>query len=126
MRFRFSRPDLHRTIPVATGFALLVAGAALGGCSRHDAEPLDLNNDTGVVESDNVALPQDLPPPSPSPVETALPPGVTGNAVALPPPPPPAEPDAQVLDDASTTGMTARADRGQPAQDEAPSADVRQ
>jgi hypothetical protein len=85
--------------------ATLLAATALAGCSRHD-EPETPPADT------NMAVEEIAPPeaaPTPEPMPTAAPSPIE-NVAALPDSPPPA-PDEQMLDDASVTGMTARANR---------------
>ncbi len=104
--------------------AMLLAGSGLllatglAACSND-------NVDEAPIE--NSAFDEDAPPPTPLPEENyeAAPP-VTENLSAVAPaeelpPPPPIEPDQQVLDDASATGMTSRSTRGeQQAAEEAP------
>lgn len=88
--------------------AVLVAALGLGACSSHqDPVPIDNGMSTSDANVDDV-VPQE-PAPLPTPSTDILPPA---NVVAPLPSPTPEAPDAQVLDDASTTGMTARADRG--------------
>lgn len=104
--------------------AMLLAGSGLllatgvAGCSGSEPEDAPIENS---------AFDEEAPPPTPLPEENyeAAPP-VTENLSAVAPaeelpPPPPIEPDQQVLDDASATGMTSRSTRGEakPA-DEAP------
>ncbi len=91
------------------GSGLLLA-AGVGGCS--DREPED-------TQIENSAFDEDSPPPTPLPEETyeSAPPVTENLSAAAPvevlPPPPPVEPDQQVLDDASATGMTSRSTRDQ-------------
>ncbi len=88
---------------------LATAALALAGCSRSEPEPEPTN--TTIVqelpEEANMAEP--LPEPTPTPEQNL--------AEALPPEETPA-PDAQMLDDASATGMTSRSARG--VEEEAP------
>jgi hypothetical protein len=82
---------------------------ALGACSKSEPEAPPLQNiETPALED----LPT-LNEPEPMPTETVTP---VNTAEALPPPPP-VEPDQQMLDDAAAVGMTARADRSQPAEE---------
>jgi hypothetical protein len=104
--------------------AMLLAGSGLllatgvAGCSGSEPEDAPIENS---------AFDEEAPPPTPLPEENyeAAPP-VTENLSAVAPaeelpPPPPIEPDQQVLDDASATGMTSRSTRGeQKAAEEAP------
>jgi len=95
--------------------AMLLAGSGLflatglAACSGSDEPDAPIENS---------AFDEDAPPPTPLPEENyeAAPP-VTENLSAVAPaeelpPPPPIEPDQQVLDDASATGMTSRSTRG--------------
>ena len=86
-----------------------VAGLALAGCSRSDREETETVNDTVVTE---VPAAEPLPEPAPLPTPT-----VEANLAEPLPEASPEEPDAQMMDDASATGMTARAarDDGTPA-----------
>ncbi|MEG3122405.1 hypothetical protein [Sphingomonas sp. GB1N7] len=93
-------------------FATLLLAGALAACSRDEPERAP-ENDVQQIE--------DLPPtptPTPSPTRAALPvPDATiqSNAIDELSEAPP-EPDAQMLDDAAASGMTARASRGEPQQ----------
>ncbi len=102
-------------VALLAGSGLLLA-TGLGGCS--DKAPED-------APIENSAFDEDAPPPTPLPAENyeAAPPPVTENLSAVAPadvlpPPPPVEPDQQVLDDASATGMTSRSTRGQSSSDD--------
>ncbi len=95
------------------GSALLLAGG-LAACSND-------NVDEAPIE--NSAFDEDAPPPVESNANTTTyeaTPDIVENAAAVAPPaeelppPPPVEPDQQVLDDASATGMTSRTTRGEP------------
>ena len=91
---RFARPLL----------LVAAAGLALAGCSRSDREE--------TVETDNTTVVTDVPEavetPEPAPTPT---PTIETNAAEPLPEAEPEAPDAQMLDDASATGMTARAQR---------------
>lgn len=99
------RKTIHRlSLPVAAA-SLLVLG--LSGCSRSEPEPAPTENyaDAPVEE------------PTPEPTEETVtniaePATNMAEAEAAPPPPPERSVDQQMLDDASATGMTARAKRG--------------
>ncbi|WP_082458333.1 hypothetical protein [Sphingomonas sp. Leaf10] len=102
-------------VALLAGSGLLLA-TGLAACSND-------NVDEAPIE--NSAFDEEAPPPTPLPEDNyeAAPP-VTENLSAVAPaeelpPPPPIEPDQQVLDDASATGMTSRSTRGeaQPADD---------
>ncbi|KQT35035.1 hypothetical protein ASG29_02570 [Sphingomonas sp. Leaf412] len=83
---------------------LLAAAVALAGCSRSDPEPEVAN--TMTVEELPEA-PATVAEPLPEPVATP----VEQNSAAELPPEERPEPDAQMLDDASATGMTSRVER---------------
>lgn len=95
-----------------TIFSLAAAALALSACSggERDAPPADTNVEevTPVAQPTATPTPAASPSPTPSPTETL-------------PPEEAAAPDEQMLDDASATGMTARANR---AEEEAPAADA--
>ena len=85
--------------------SLAAAAVALAGCSRSEPAPEPTENVVTVQElpeQENMAEP--LPEATPTPEQNL--------AEALPAEAPP-EPDAQMLDDASATGMTSRAQRGE-------------
>ncbi|WP_200911206.1 hypothetical protein [Sphingomonas sp. Leaf62] len=96
--------------------AMLLAGsgllltAGLAACSND-------NVDEAPIE--NSAFDEEAPPPTPLPEENyeVAPPKMENLSAVAPaeelPPPPPIEPDQQVLDDASATGMTSRSTRGE-------------
>jgi hypothetical protein len=99
-------PTLKAAAGLAAGLLVLAA------CSRSEPEqPPEADN---MAEATPVEDVTPIAPPSaePAPVANA----VDANAVAIAPPPEaPTEPDAQMLEDADATGMTARVSR-----DEAP------
>jgi hypothetical protein len=94
----------------------LVALASLGvaGCSKSEPEPPEMNMAVQELE------PTPEPTPTAEPTPVAMPtPEPSNDTAALPPPEAPA-PDAQMMDDASATGMTARTDRSGEDADAAP------
>lgn len=101
-------------VALLAGSGLLLA-TGLGACSND-------NVDEAPIE--NSAFDEDAPPPTPLPEENyeAAPPITENLSAPAPvddlPPPPPVEPDQQVLDDASATGMTSRSTRGQSSSDD--------
>lgn len=98
------RKTFHRlSLPVAAA-SLLVLG--LSGCSRSEPEPAPTENYADA--------PVEEPTPEPTAEAANIAEPDTNMAEAEPAPPPPPEPsvDQQMLDDASATGMTARAKRG--------------
>jgi PBP1b-binding outer membrane lipoprotein LpoB len=98
-------------IRCATGVALAMV---LAGCSRSEPEqPAPSEPVTETIEGPEPTPPPIVPAPLPSPTVTPTP--------AAPPPPPPVEPDEQMLDDASATGMTARSEREDVPIEQAPS-----
>ena len=107
-------PRPIRTFALTATAALLACG--LSACSGSSNEPAPVDNqftDQGDMQpATNMSAPMSEEP-MPMPADNASASDVTANASAevLPPPPAPA-PDQQMLDDASATGMTARASRG--------------
>lgn len=98
------RKTIHRlSLPIAAA-SLLALG--LSGCSRSEPEPAPTEN---YVEE-----PVAEPTPEPTEPVANIAELDTNMAEAEPAPPPPPERsvDQQMLDDASATGMTARAKRG--------------
>lgn len=92
--------------PVLLLAAAALAAGGLGGCSRSEPE---------VAEEANAAIEQPVPdaaPPSPvAPPSPASAPTADANSSAALPPAAETAPDEQMLEDASATGMTARASR---------------
>lgn len=92
--------------------AALVAGLVmLAGCSRSEpAQPVPDNSGLEVTpETDASATPTAEASPVAEPT-----PGPVDNVMADIPPEQPVAPDAQVLEDADATGMTARVSRDAP------------
>lgn len=91
------------------GSGLLLA-TGLGACSGSDEPDAPIENS---------AFDEEAPPPTALPEENVeVAPPITENLSAVAPveelpPPPPVEPDQQMLDDASATGMTSRSTRGE-------------
>ena len=94
--------------------AAAIAATTLGACSQSQPDDAPDANIELPAEPMNALPVEPTPPPEPSPPIA----NVATNVTDLPPEEAPA-PDEQVLDDASITGMTARAQRDDPA-DEAP------
>jgi hypothetical protein len=94
--------------------ALLLATAvllpALGGCSKSGPDAAPADNLTASAEE----TPMSAPKPTPEPSAAAVTPPTDTNATAEADPEPATPPDEQMLDDASATGMTARAARDEP------------
>jgi PBP1b-binding outer membrane lipoprotein LpoB len=107
---RALKEDVMTRMTARPVLAVALAALALAGCSRSDREEAAPANDVTVTE---VPVPEPSMEPLPAPSPTAE----VNMAEPLPEAEPEA-PDAQMLDDASATGMTARADRGN--DDEAP------
>lgn len=103
------------------GAALLLA--SLSACSRSEPE-------APVVENQVTELPKaEEPAPVPQEVPVAPEPSVAptdANLVADVPPEVAPEPDEQMLDDASATGMTARTSRGEQPADGEPATEVQE
>jgi len=106
-----TRPPF-RTLALTAAAALLACG--LGACSGSSNEPVPVDNqftDQGDMQpATNMSAPVSEEA-MPMPAENATAADTNATAEALPPAAAPA-PDQQMLDDASATGMTARASRG--------------
>lgn len=89
---------MNRAIGMAGALAALLVVA---GCSKQQPTE-NVTENTGVEQA---------PPPAPAPVAPE-PQAAAPIAKPAPPPADPVEPDAQILDDAAATGMTARLSRG--------------
>ena len=101
-----------------TGAALAAGLLLLAACSRSEPEqPLE-GNMTEQAPMDE-ATPDALPSAEPT---ESLPPTVDANTAAIDvPPEAPVAPDAQMIEDADATGLTARVSRDEaPANDQAP------
>ncbi len=94
--------------------ALLLATAVLlpmlGGCSKSEPDAAPVENLAPSAEE----APSRAPEPTPEPSAAAVTPPTDINATADADPEPATPPDEQMLDDASATGMTARATRDEP------------
>jgi hypothetical protein len=104
-----------RTMTVA---ALAAGLLAVSACSRSEPEgPMDdnaLGLDQPMTNGTDDIAPVETPSAIPEPT-----PDANAAAAIEPPPEAPIKPDAQVLDDADATGMTARVTRDEaPARDE--------
>lgn len=103
-----------RKAPLALAAMLLTVG--LGACSSSSEEPAP--TETNQVEALDPREPAATPSPEPSPTPSATP---DTNLTAEAPPEAAPRPDEQMLDDASATGMTARASREEaPATEDTP------
>lgn len=105
-----NRPSRHRLLLIAASLASLTA------CARSEPEATTENL---VAESPSAGPIVTDPIPPEAPATPA--PAVEANAAAELPPEEAAAPDEQMLDDASATGMTARAARGE---EDAPAANT--
>ncbi|MDR6786758.1 outer membrane biosynthesis protein TonB [Sphingomonas sp. BE138] len=95
----------HRSV---RGLALIaLVGLGVAGCSKSEPEPPEMNMTVQELEP----TPEPTPTEEPSPVVEPSP--EPSNDTAMLPPPEEPAPDAQMMDDASATGMTARSDREQ-------------
>ncbi len=99
----------HRLVLVAVAALGLVGGVA--GCSRSEPEPPEMNMTVQELEPTPEPMPTETPTPEPEPTPEPR------NDVAILPPPEEPAPDAQMMDDASATGMTARSERGDAGED---------
>jgi hypothetical protein len=104
----------HLTLIVLGG--ALIAGTT--ACSR-DPEPAPVENSAGDQ------APRDTPTPDATPTPVAEPTTEASTNVAAPPATPVA-PDEQMLDDATATGMTSHASRGDDGTDTPPPAPANQ
>lgn len=84
-----------------------LAGLGVAGCSKSEPEPPAMNMTVQELEP----TPEPTPTEEPTPVVEPSP--TPSNDTAMLPPPEEPAPDAQMMDDASATGMTARSDRAQ-------------
>ncbi len=109
-----------RNLTMKTGIAFAAALLALSACSQSEPEQAPDANMSDEVAPEETATPEALP--SGEPAELAPPVEDTNTAAIDVPPEKPVAPDAQVLDDADATGMTARVSRDEAAEtnDQAP------
>ncbi|WP_184503670.1 hypothetical protein [Sphingomonas endophytica] len=84
-------------------------GLGVAGCSKSEPEPPEMNMTVQELEPTPEPTPTEEPTPVAIPTPTPTP--TPGNETAILPPAEDAAPDAQMMDDASVTGMTARSDR---------------
>lgn len=100
---------------------LLLIAASLAGLSACDRSEPEAPTENLAAESPPAAeiVTDPIPPEAPA---TAAP-AIEANATAELPPEEAAAPDEQMLDDASATGMTARAKRGE---EDAPAVNVQE
>jgi len=82
-------------------------GLGVAGCSKSEPEPPEMNMTVQELEP----TPEPTPTEEPTPVAIPTPTPTPGNDTAILPSAEDAAPDAQMMDDASVTGMTARSDR---------------
>ncbi|WP_037487902.1 hypothetical protein [Sphingomonas phyllosphaerae] len=80
-------------------------GLGVAGCSKSEPDPPEMNMTVQELEPTPEPTPTEEPTPYVEPSPTP------SNDTAILPPPEDAAPDAQMMDDASATGMTARSDR---------------
>ena len=105
----------------------LIAAALLAltltACSRDEPE----RPPTNTVEEMDEAIPEPSPLPSAQPSRIAAPDAsIQSNAIDELADTPPPEPDAQMMDDAAATGMTARTSRDEPMAQDSPAEPVEQ
>ncbi|MGP7795908.1 hypothetical protein [Sphingomonas sp. CLY1604] len=100
---------MMRNRVMTTGAMLAAAALLLAGCSRSEPEQPEEANMAEVAPLET-ATPEALPSAEPTPEPAAI----DLNAVDEAPPPEKIAPDAQMLDDADATGMTARVTRDAP------------
>jgi glucose/arabinose dehydrogenase len=98
---------MTRKLTLVATLALLTA--ATSACSKSEPEP-------AAVENEEMTAPEETPTPTSEPTETPSPSAVNTssadmNASAEIPADVAPAPDEQMMDDASATGMTARASR---------------
>jgi hypothetical protein len=105
----------------ATAAALLALN--LGACSQEPETPAAENRAELNDEAAEEAAPAPTPLPAPTPIAEL---STDANASVDLAPEPAAAPDEQMLDDASATGMTARAARDEPANDEPMAGEIEQ
>ena len=109
---------MTRTLNKVAAAALLAS--SLGACSRSEPEPAAVDN--RMMESADTPAPvvptatPEATAPSPEATQAAQ--ATDVNATAEAPPAADPAPDEQMMDDASATGMTARASRGDHPSDE--------
>ena len=107
--------SMRRLLLTAAGGMML---SGLAACSRSQPEGVELRNIEASAEIVEDPAPSSIPTEDArtTPAETSI----EANAVDETPPETVASPDEQMLDDASATGMTARATRGEEEPVEAP------
>lgn len=96
---------------LAIAAALSTLGIA--ACSGRNSEPAPVENQAEATPSEEPRA--EVAPVAPAPVATET---EAANAIAAVPPEEAPAPDAQMMDDAAATGMTARATRDMPASNE--------
>ncbi|RZM05190.1 MAG: hypothetical protein EOP68_18680 [Sphingomonas sp.] len=98
---------------LAIAAALSTLGIA--ACSGRDSEPAPVENQAEATPSEEPRAEIAPAPVTPAPTATET---EAANAIAAVPPEEAPAPDAQMMDDAAATGMTARATRDMPASNE--------
>ncbi|WP_242186013.1 hypothetical protein [Sphingomonas sp. CARO-RG-8B-R24-01] len=110
---------MTRKYVFAVAAALLTLNLAACSGAPDDPMPADNSAEMETPSAEDSATPTPEPAtPQPEPTEAAN----ASVADDTPAPPPPA-PDAQMMDDASATGMTSRAARNDPSAEDTPAAE---
>lgn len=111
---------MTRKLALAVAASLLTI--SLGACSGRDDDVVYADNSSDATPASAEEVAPATPEPAPAPVATTE--TVNTAAVDDTPPPAPSAPDEQMMDDASATGMTARAHRNAPTTEASPASDT--
>lgn len=97
--------------------AALLSATGLSGCSGSEPDAAPIENRDEAASLPAAPVPDVAPPATSTPTPDAAP-TAAANAAEPVPPETAAAPDEQMMDDATATGMTARAARDQPPADD--------